>query len=305
MKYHSHGKLLIAGEYLVLLGATALAVPVNFGQSLRVGNNELSDNLSWESYENGKSWFTADFSNNPQEIVKTSDEKIARNLIAVLKYAMELNPGFQDQVYGKKVISDADFNLAWGLGSSSSLVSNIAYWANVDPFVLHKGVSQGSGFDVVTARAERPVFFKKKRNGYELNPADFNPEFKNKIFFIYLGSKQDSSESVSKFRLRKRSLKTEQNLISQLSQHIALSKQIEDFEYYLKEHELIISAVLKMKSIKETRFDDLNGEIKSLGAWGGDFAMMTWHGNREELKDYLRTKKINTVFSFDEMVKTR
>lgn len=159
MKYHSHGKLLIAGEYLVLKGATALAVPVNFGQTLSIEKNELSGNLSWVSYENGKPWFSAEFSNGLLDVVKTSDEKIASNLVAVLKYSIELNPEFQDQLYGKQVISNADFNLAWGLGSSSSLVSNIAYWANVNPFVLHKGVSQGSGFDVVTARAGGPVFF--------------------------------------------------------------------------------------------------------------------------------------------------
>ena len=35
-KFHSHGKLLISGEYVVLDGATALALPTRFGQTLEV-----------------------------------------------------------------------------------------------------------------------------------------------------------------------------------------------------------------------------------------------------------------------------
>lgn len=305
MKYHSHGKLLIAGEYLVLKGATALAVPVNFGQTIQVGKNELSDNLLWKSYENGKLWFTCEFSSSQFDIATTSDTVIANKLKAILVEAMEINPAFQDHFLGKIVISDADFNLSWGLGSSSSLISNIAFWADVDHFILHNSVSQGSGFDVIAARANGPIFFAKNKDKYTSSEASFNPEFKDKIYFVYLGSKQDSSESVSQFKLRKRSFKSEQNLISELSMHISSSTEIDDFEYYLKEHELIMSSVLKMKSIKETRFADLHGEVKSLGAWGGDFAMMTWNGDKEELVAYLQTKNINTVFSFEEMVKTR
>ena len=36
MHFHANGKLLISGEYLVLDGALALAVPTRFGQNLQV-----------------------------------------------------------------------------------------------------------------------------------------------------------------------------------------------------------------------------------------------------------------------------
>ena len=36
--YYSNGKLLITGEYLVLNGAKALALPTKFGQHLRVSS---------------------------------------------------------------------------------------------------------------------------------------------------------------------------------------------------------------------------------------------------------------------------
>ncbi len=41
MKFHSNGKLLITGEYAVLDGALALAVPTQFGQSLEVNPGKM------------------------------------------------------------------------------------------------------------------------------------------------------------------------------------------------------------------------------------------------------------------------
>ena len=93
-------------------------------------------------------------------------------------------------------------------------------------------------------------------------------------------------------------------MISELSKHIASSGTLDDFEYYLKEHEMIISSVLKQKRIKEARFLDLEGEIKSLGAWGGDFAMITWHDSRKKLIQYLGEKNIDIIFSFEELIKS-
>ena len=56
-KFYSHGKLLISGEYAVLDGALALAVPTRFGQHMSVRENN-SGILSWTSLdENGNAWF--------------------------------------------------------------------------------------------------------------------------------------------------------------------------------------------------------------------------------------------------------
>lgn len=305
IQFYSHGKLLIAGEYLVLRGATALTVPVNFGQSLKIEKAENSKNLFWESFENNKLWFSTELNSETLEIVQCTDQKIAERLQEILKSTIELNPGFIEDFTGKKVTSEANFILNWGLGSSSSLISNIAWWADIDPFELHKKTSTGSGFDIAAARASGPLFFKLTNSGNEIEEASFSPVFKEKIFFIYLGKKQDSSVSVELFKRKKKKLNTEIQLVSDLSKHIATTDRIDDFEYYIKEHELILSSILKTKTIKEERFSDLKGEIKSLGAWGGDFAMMTWHDTMMELKKYLQNKNIGTVFTFDEMIKTR
>ena len=47
-KYHAHGKLLLTGEYLVLKGAMALAIPLNEGQTLSV-ETSTEGGLLWRA----------------------------------------------------------------------------------------------------------------------------------------------------------------------------------------------------------------------------------------------------------------
>ncbi len=302
MNFRSNGKLLITGEYLVLKGADSLAVPLNFQQTIQI---EKSDNpgLNWISKEKGNAWFQVTYDTSLFEITETNDEKTAKALAKILKAAIDLNSEFQNKLEKSVVTTNMDFERQWGFGSSSSLISNIAYWAGVDPFELHKKISSGSGYDVVTSRAEGPVVFNRDADKYTLAKAQFLPSFKNDIYFVFLGTKQDSTKSVLEFNQKKKSFRTEVEQISQITRHLKKSQSLEDFEYYIKEHEQIIASVLKQKPIKETILKNFQGEAKSLGAWGGDFAMLTWQYGREKLIKDLEKINLNTVFTFDELIK--
>ena len=61
----------------------------------------------------------------------------------------------------------------------------------------------------------------------------------------------------------------------------------------------IISSIIKLKPVKEELFQNYFGEVKSLGAWGGDFVMVT--GNNKTV-DYFREKGYNTMLSYNQMV---
>ena len=55
--FYSNGKLLITGEYVVLDGAKALAVPTKFGQYLEVKPSEKKS-IYWKSFDsNNQIWF--------------------------------------------------------------------------------------------------------------------------------------------------------------------------------------------------------------------------------------------------------
>ncbi len=305
MEFYSSGKLLITGEYLVMNGAVALAVPVNFGQTLQVTDIFNPGILKWESRAHNKPWFSAEINTGFFDIVETNDRAVADKLIDILHGARKMNTNFLIGQQGWKVISNANFDLNWGLGSSSSLISNIAYWADVDPFDLNKKVAKGSGYDVICARQDGPVFFQQKSNGYITGPAEFNSVFKDAVYFVYLGRKQDTSESVSWFLQHQQSYRKEIEIISEITRNIVSAETIQELENLISEHENLMSQILKKERLKETRFPDFKGEVKSLGAWGGDFAMLTWEGTKQELVNYLVNKQIDVVFNFNELIKSR
>lgn len=49
-------------------------------------------------------------------------------------------------------------------------------------------------------------------------------------------------------------------------------------------------------------FHDFPGEIKSLGAWGGDFLLAAASTNVEKQKKYFQQKGFETSFNYKELV---
>lgn len=304
MRFYSSGKLLIAGEYLVLKGAKALAVPLTKGQDLNIKKTQSTGNLLWNSYVSGNTWFTATINTAFFHLLETSDPKLANDLINILKAARELNPDFlADWHLGYKIDTHLEFEREWGFGSSSSLLSNIAYVAEIDPMALHQKVSKGSGYDVITARQNGPVYFQLNFPEYTIEKVDFYPDFKSQLFFIYLGTKQRSDVSVSRFLENKNQYKKECIEVSEIAEKMATTQSLTDFEYAVRAHEQLIGRLLKAETLKQSRFKDLPGEVKALGAWGGDFAMISWNESINKLKDYLTEKNIDTFFTFENLVK--
>ena len=93
-KFHANGKLLITGEYLVLKGATALAVPLNKGQTLSVGSSNETG-FSWRAETPNGLWFEIKF-DEKLTILETSDYKKAEKLQLILRKALQQKPSVQD-----------------------------------------------------------------------------------------------------------------------------------------------------------------------------------------------------------------
>ena len=161
----AHGKLLLTGEYAVLDGARALAVPTRQGQMLRVMPQAGMNILHWESIDHlGKTWFSADFSRYDFEILQYSDKPVALRLSQVLKACRHLNPEFCTSAPGFSAQLSSSFPLDWGLGSSSTLLAALAAWAKVDPFVLSAATFGGSGYDIACAFASGPIAYQLQQD---------------------------------------------------------------------------------------------------------------------------------------------
>src|SRR5690554_6203651 len=158
--FYSNGKLLLTGEYTVLDGAQALALPTAFGQSLEVEVND-SGVIRWMSFDADKSnWLDVVL---PLDVVKnqtfTSENTIEQKLAEILYEANHLNPVFLDKAKGFEVKTYLTFPRLWGLGTSSTLINNIAQWAQVNPYELLKTTFSGSGYDIACASNITPILF--------------------------------------------------------------------------------------------------------------------------------------------------
>lgn len=297
---------MLSGEYLVLKGATALALPVHFGQTLEVVYKPEHDfQLSWKAYELDNPWFEAVFDLNGFDLLETNDITKARFLSQILYTAHQIKPEVLPPKGGVNVITHSDFNLNWGLGSSSTLIANIAKWFGIDQFRLHFAVSKGSGYDIACAGADGPLFYQLSNGKPVVQNADFEPAFKDQLFFVYLGKKQRSHKSISEFSSKLTGRKPESDRVSEISHELTSTHDLEEFEFFINELEQIMSKVLGIQTVKDTTFAGFDGSVKSLGAWGGDFVMMTWRHGVDSLRDYLKGRGLDVVFCFDEMVKQR
>ena len=296
-KIHSNGKLLITGEYLVLDGAISLALPCNYGQSLRFTSHKKNI-LNWISLDvNKEIWFEASFEANTFKVQKTSDDNIVKWVQKILKSSSELSRS-KKKLEGT-IINELEFPSNWGLGSSSTLLNNISNLYEIDPYDLHFSTTNGSGYDIACASYNTSLTYQIINNKPIVNPIDWNPNYKNEIIFIYLNNKQKSNLEIKRYNKLKKNLDLV-NQISNITKKIIKSKSITEFEKLIDQHELIISELIQTKTVKEKYFSDYNGSIKSLGAWGGDFILATRNN-----KNYFLEKGFNTVFTFSELIKNK
>lgn len=303
-EFYSNGKLLLTGEYAVLNGAEAWAMPTKFGQSLKI-QPKNRQNIVWRSLdENDKLWFECELKIDSLRLLSTSDEKIAKSVVTLLKQAQKLSGQFLANAKGFEVEAKLTFPKDWGLGSSSTLINNIAQWADVDAFKLSAATFGGSGYDIACARHDKHILYKLEQ-GFptvmEINKFDQNLHpLASNIFFIHLNKKQNSRQAIENYQNRKIDTMKLAIELSRISRFMIDADDLDYFESQIQRHEKIVSDALGIPSVKERLFSDYFGAVKSLGAWGGDFIMAT--GTNEKTPEYFKSKGFDTVLSFEEMV---
>jgi len=309
MDYCSNGKLLLTGEYVVLDGALSLAVPTTFGQSLTV-ESIVEQKIIWRSLDDKDTvWFDNEFLFEQIATSQTprNDNPISERLIQILKAAKQLNPQFLSSVSGFKITAKLDFPRDWGLGTSSTLINNIANWANVDAYELLALTFGGSGYDIacaqndsaITYQLESPLSSAQNNKKHQIKTIDFNPTFKDHLYFVHLNKKQDSREGIAQYKLNASNLAASISEINTITSAMISCKSLLEFNHLIETHETIIGAIVRQQPVKKLHFSDFDGAIKSLGAWGGDFILVS---SKTNPKSYFENKGYNTVIPYVDMV---
>jgi mevalonate kinase len=299
IEYHANGKLLLTGEYLVLAGATALALPLRFGQEMKAVET-TSGILDWTSSVPDGAWFSARYQLDGFRLLQTTDLRAADFLEKLLKAAGRLNPQFLAGQAGFNVRVKANYPLEWGLGSSSSLICMVAAWAGTDPFDLHALVSKGSGFDIACAGKTSPIFYSRVNGKPNIASAIPGEAIHRFTYFAWLGNKQDTEKEVRAFLAENNYSEGDVARVSELSSLICTTGSGAELVRLVAEHEKLIGAILEREPIAR-RYPSFPGTVKSLGAWGGDFAMFVSDRDPAEIKTILHNLGMGIVFSYDEI----
>lgn len=299
-EFYSNGKLLLAGEYVVLDGGLGLAIPTKYGQSLSVVEND-SQQLLWQSFDHSENiWFEGCFGLPRLTEINSTNTKIASLLNQILREAQKLNPDFLASKKGCFVETQLSFPRDWGLGSSSTLINNIAQWAKIDAHQLLWNTMGGSGYDISCAQHDHPITYQLKDGLPHVQEIPFDPPFADALYFIHLNQKQDSRQAIKKYSDQVNDQKKMVSEISNIVMKMINATQLSEFESAMLLHEDMLSKVLKLQAVQSRLFSDYFGKIKSLGGWGGDFILAT--GN-EKTPEYFKSKGFCTILSFDKMVR--
>lgn len=299
MEFYSNGKLFILGEYYVLEGAKVFALPTKFGQFLNVFPLK-SRTLSWKSYDaDGSVWYNdeiavSDIISNNQ----SSDDKVRNTLIDILYQAHLMNPTILEN-NGFLVETKLTFPRNWGLGTSSTLINNIAQWFQVDAFELLQKSFGGSGFDIACAQNNTPITYQLVNKQPIVEQVTFNPSFKEHIYFVYLNKKRDSKDAIANFRKKQKNLSAEIQQVSQMTDELLQIQDLKFFIDFFKKYEQNLSEILETPTIQNELFPDIIGLVKSLGGWGGDFVMVA---SEENPTEYFKQKGYETIITYSDMI---
>ncbi|MFN8282742.1 MAG: GYDIA family GHMP kinase [Chitinophagales bacterium] len=299
--FHANGKLLITGEYFILDGAVALALPTKFGQSLTVDSSTSSERqeekgIYWKSINsNNAVWFESKFCES-LEIISTTDNDIASTLQKILQNCIL-------HTYDCILTTKLDFPQNWGLGSSSTLISLLSQWRNIDPYDLLAKTFGGSGYDIACATAKSAITYQLTTHDSRLmTEINFNPSFKENLYFVHLNQKQNSREGIQHYKNLTINKTEYIEQISDITQKIIRANDLDEFCYYIDVHENIVSNILQLQKVKDIYFPDFPGSIKSLGAWGGDFILVASDENPLTISKYFINKGFPVILSYNEMI---
>ncbi|WP_234109924.1 GYDIA family GHMP kinase [Chryseobacterium sp. R2A-55] len=297
--FFSPGKLLLTSEYAVLDGALALAVPTQLGQELSVVEMEDGQSMiSWNAFHQNQPWLSAKINYQHWEITEANIPDSARFVLKVLKQVQKSSAlKFQGST-SYEIQTNLQFPADFGLGSSSTLMTNLSDWAEIDAFELNASCLGGSGYDIAVAQAKSAIFYRYLKGERKTEKLHFQPEFRSELIFIHLNRKQDSRKGIEMYRSKPKS----PDLIAQLSaltHEIFLTGDLEKFSEKMEDHECRLSEFLGMATVKEKYFENAPVFVKSLGAWGGDFVLSRkFSGFRE----YFSGRDFSTIFEWDELI---
>lgn len=272
---------MLAGEYAVMCGVEALAMPVRAGQWQHVWEMPAKavSKLVWQSKDaDGSVWFECRIDTDIMHVSETTSESYSDTLLRLLLCIKEQKA----ELFLHKNIrieTECEFNRSFGLGSSSTLVCNLAKWSGVDAHALQEHVFGGSGYDVAVGNLGRPLVYWLENNNSNWSSWQLPPDFTREWYLAFPGEKQNSRESLSTVKSQLEKISTDVALLQQMNaciQAVKTPRSLPMLEAMLEMWQALLSQRLDLSRPYETLgLSPVKGGLcKYLGAWGGDVLLI-------------------------------
>jgi mevalonate kinase len=231
---------------------------------------ETVKTIQWKSIDrHGNLWYENEFditSFAPKRL-----DEIGKRLQHLFVEMKTQNPTCWNTSTGFSFTTTLDFDRSWGLGSSSTLISLLAQWANVNPYYLQQQVFGGSGYDIACATSKSAlVYTRTKPLEPTVTPVDFSPVFTNQLFFVYLNQKQDSQKAVTTFEMTKLT-PSKIKEIDAITSAFLKETNYKNFQELMRQHEEIIGSLLGEIPVQKHLFADYKGGHKKSWRLGRRF----------------------------------
>lgn len=294
---------MLTAEYFVLDGAISLALPTIQGQKLSVVGAEKKEYfIHWQSIVQDEVWLDFQLTENNKIILLKGEQEKATIIQELLNIVQQEKPLLLQNTFSYKIKIEADFPRNWGLGSSSTLIGNMAKWSGINGFILNKKIFGGSGYDISVALEGQPILYwlENKEPNYKVVPIHF--PFAQNLFFIHLNQKQNSREGIAHYKQLNIDKQPIIRQLNEITESIFQGESLQQFENLLNQHEDIIAQSLQLQKVKDLFFADYWGSVKSLGAWGGDFVLATSHKTKAETLHYFQQKGYETILDYKDII---
>lgn len=292
----ANGKFLVTGEYMVLRGAEALALPLQQGQRVLLVPNG-GEAIYWEGFAPAGKWFETALHTETLDVLAGADAEKSARLRHIILEIRKQAPDFLKG--GWWVRTDLDFDPTHGMGSSSTLLALLCDAAGVDAFPVLKNTFGGSGYDLACAFVQTPIRYTLNGETAHAEPARLPEEVAGHILFVYSGNKMVSSGEVKKFSSLAIPSETVEAFTALTREALAATDH-RTFAQVMRTHEQQLGRLLE-QPVLQTRFPDFDGTVKSMGAWGGDF-FMAIADDVEAAKAYFEARGLGPVYRYAEIV---
>lgn len=295
-QYIASGKLCLFGEYVVIRGSLALAMPLKFNQSLTVSTISASE-TQWEASEKGLPWLKLRF-NRSFDLLSATNKAIAEQIRTLLLFINNRKPLLE--IRNRKFNFNLNFQRNMGLGTSSTLISLLSQWSQIDPYELMYQSFRGSGYDIPAGTQSHPYLYSISKR--LIKSVKIPNAIIQHLLFVYLGQKASTQDAINGFENKVTDIFLLEDM-NNLVRSAATCKDISTWSLLMQESECLLSHLLDRQTVKNLLFPDYPFAIKSLGAWGGDFIMATFEGEAEEVKTYFKNKGFPKSYLYHEIAK--